>query len=66
MTEAEKIAASLSEAQRRWVTMQGAGQRCTVRLIELGLIRRMYPGAYELLPFGLEVRRILESKSNGR
>lgn len=59
MEAVKQIVDGLSDPQRRWMTMQGSGSRCTVKLTELGLIRKEGVGRYQLTPLGSLVRAYL-------
>jgi hypothetical protein len=54
--EIRALARSLSKAQRKWLAGDGAGVLATKRLIELGLIRKVSVGMYEILALGMQVR----------
>lgn len=60
-----EIAGKLTEAQRMWLTGRGAGTKCTIRLMEKGLIKRYYPG-FELTPLGLAVKAHLTNTEGER
>ena len=64
MADAKEVAAGLTKAQRRWMTGQGAGSRCTKRLQELGLIKRYGVVWWEMTDMGLAVRAILEQEKS--
>ena len=58
------VASALTEAQRRWMTMQGAGAKCTKRLVELGLIKPCGYQIWQITELGAAVRARLQGRND--
>lgn len=64
MTEAERMAAGLTQPQARFLNGRGAGARAGHSLWKLGLLRPYDNKTWQVTDLGLAVRKVLERSND--